>query len=560
MTRRSSRLVCPGGSHTLAASHRLDRRGFITRVTRYGAAGLATGLLPDMAGLRSDVWAQQAQADALVETSSGRIRGLVSEGVNVFKGVPYGAPTGGQNRFMPPLTREPWAGVREAFEYGPNAPQGANAAGSEDCLVLNVWSPGLGDGGRRPVMVWLHGGGFSTGSGSSPTYDGTNLCLGGDVVVVTINHRLNVFGSNHLAEPLGSDFAFSGCVGMLDILAALEWVRDNIEAFGGDRRNVTVFGESGGGRKVSVLLAMPPARGLFHRAIIESGAVLKVTSSEDGDRLARRVLDELGLSGTRAREIQTIPALRLMGAYQAALRGFVSQDPIVGTTAGTPVMDGEAIPHHPFDPRATPVSADVPIIVGYNRTEETLFISNSQMEVDLDESGLRGRVAARIGATTDPTRVIDAYRSEHPNARPWDLYVLIATDHPRGMFARELARRKSDARRAPAYLYRFDFDLGTEQKTPHALEIPFVFDNIEAGAARFPALRGNTQAHELAAKMSAAWMAFARYGDPYTPDLPPWPTYSIRLRGTMLFNHVSRVVSDPDRKARMIMEEVLDLR
>ena len=552
MTRRTSGFVSHGGSVTL------DRRGFVTRVTRFGAAGLAAGLFPAVPAL-SDDWARYARADALVETSSGTVRGLVSEGVNVFKGVPYGAPTGGVNRFMPPLVPEAWAGIRDVFEYGPNAPQGAAAAGSEDCLVLNVWSPGLGDGGDRPVMVWLHGGGFSSLSGSSPTYDGTNLCLGGDVVVVTINHRLNVFGSNYLAESLGSDFAYSGCVGMLDIVASLEWVRDNIEGFGGDPGNVTVFGESGGGRKVSVLLAMPTARGLFHQAIIESGAVLKVTSRVDGDRLASRLLDQLGLSNARAREIQAIPAPQLIGAYQAALRGFEPRDPIIGTVPGTPVLDGVAIPHHPFDPLATPASAEVPVIVGYNRTEETFVYLNREMELDLDESGLRRRVEERIGTTVEPSRVIDAYRRAHPNARPWDLYILIATDHPRGMFARELAKRKSHLRRAPAYLYRFDFDLGGELGTPHAVEIPFVFDNIERAGTRFSALHGNPQAHALAAKMSAAWMAFARYGDPSTPDLPPWPRYSTRLRPTMLFNDASRVASDPDRRPRLIMEEVLDL-
>jgi len=554
MTRPRSRLA----SH--ASSAALDGRGFIPRVTRYGAAGFATGLFPGAPGLLGHDWARTTRGDALVDTSSGTVRGLVSEGVNIFKGVPYGAPTGGTNRFMPPRLPEAWAGVREVFEYGSNAPQGADASGSEDCLALNVWSAGLNDRGRRPVMVWLHGGGFSSGSGSSPTYDGTNLCLTGDVVVVTINHRLNVFGSNYLAESLGEDFAYSGCVGMFDIVASLEWVRDNIEAFGGDPGNVTVFGESGGGRKVSVLLAMPTARGLFHRAIIESGAVLKVTSRVDGDRLASRVLDGLGLTAARARELQTIPAARVMGAYQAASSGWVRQDPIVGTSAGTPVLDGVAIPHHPFEPLATPASAEVPIIVGYNRTEETLFVPASQMEVHLDEAGLRRRVAASIGATVEPERVIDAYRSEHPKARPWDLYILIATDHPRGMYARELAKRKSDARRAPAYLYRFDFDLGGERGTPHALEIPFVFNNIDRAGARFSSIIGNPRAHALAAKMSAVWMAFARYGDPGTPDLPPWPTYSTRLRGTMLFNDASRVESDPDRKARLIMEEVLDLR
>ena len=227
-------------------------------------AGGAAQLLSGAPAVFTRAWAQEATSGATVETTAGRVRGAMRAGVHVFKGVRYGAPTGGRNRFMPPMAPAPWAGVRDALAYGAAAPQSrSHPVTSEDCLFLNVWTRGLGDGGRRPVMVWLHGGGFRAGSGSSATYDGVNLCNRGDVVVVTINHRLNIFGSAYLAELAGDDFAASGCTGMLDIVAALEWVRDNIEAFGGDPDRVTVFGESGGGRKVSTLLAMPDAKGLF---------------------------------------------------------------------------------------------------------------------------------------------------------------------------------------------------------------------------------------------------------------------------------------------------------
>ena len=289
----------------------LPRRDFLTGVSAFGALGLAYALgRPFSTSSRGLV--QEREVGPMVETDRGKVRGAIRRGVHVFKGIPYGAPTGGEYRFMPP-TRHFWTSPRDAFDYGASAPQARpQPATSEECLFLNVWTPGLGDGGKRPVMVWLHGGGFSSGSGSSPTYDGVNLCRGGDVVVVTINHRLNVFGSLYLAGLAGNDFEASGCVGMLDIVAALEWVRDNIRRFGGDPGTVTIFGESGGGRKVSTLLAMPAATGLFHRAIIESGAVLRLRSREDATREAELVLAELGLTSRQVRDLQRVPTARLL--------------------------------------------------------------------------------------------------------------------------------------------------------------------------------------------------------------------------------------------------------
>src|SRR3954470_11849044 len=260
--------------------------------------------------------------DAIVETSSGKVRGLVVDGIKVFKGIPYGASTSGTNRFMPPRKPAAWTGTRDALAFGPTAPQagdnsGTIAAGSptlhsEDCLVLNVYTPGLSDGRKRPVMVWLHGGGFSSGSGSGRILDGTALAQTRDAVVVTINHRLNVFGYTYLGEAMGSDFARSSSVGLLDIVASLEWVRDNIAGFGGDPQLVTIFGQSGGGRKVATLMSMPSANGLFHRAVIESGAVLRLTTREDGVRYTELLLGELGLKAGQARELQSVPMARLL--------------------------------------------------------------------------------------------------------------------------------------------------------------------------------------------------------------------------------------------------------
>jgi para-nitrobenzyl esterase len=375
------------------------------------------------------------------------------------------------------------------------------------------------------------------------------------VVVVTINHRLNVLGSTYLGEAAGPDFALSGCVGMLDIVAALEWVRDNIGRFGGDPNLVTIFGQSGGGRKVATLMAMPAAKGLFHRAIIESGAMLRLTTEADAIHATDLLLIELGLMADQARELQTVPIERLLAAASEVSSKITLREP--GMTANTPMIDGKALPGHPWDPAAPALSADIPLLIGYARTEETLYDRPTPETLALDENGLRKRAAARVGG--DPDRVIDAFRKAHPKATPWDLWILIATDHPRGTYARELAKRKALQARAPAFFYRFDWETpegGGHMRSPHTIEIPFVFNNIRIAG---PLISKMAQAHALAEKVSAAWVAFARTGNPNIPKLPKWPAYSAASRDTMLFNNESRVEQDPDKGPRLVMEEVLNL-
>jgi len=502
---------------------------------------------------------------AIADTSGGKVRGIVVDGVRVFKGIPYGAPTGGQNRFRPPVKPAPWTGTRDALAYGPTAPQtadnsGTTAAGSplqqrEDCLVLNVFTPGLNDGRKRPVMVWLHGGGFSSGSGSGRILDGTSLAHTQDVVVVTLNHRLNVFGYTHLGDAMGSEFAASSSVGLLDIVAALEWVRENISGFGGDPNLVTIFGQSGGGRKVATLMSMPGAKGLFHRAIIESGAVLRLTTHEDAVKQTDLLLAELGLKRGQIRELQSVSMERLLAADAAVQKKITLREP--GMTANSPMVDGKVIPVHPWDPKGPSLSAAIPLLIGYAHTEETLYDRPTPEKLALDEAGLRERAAKRLG--TDPARVIETFRQANPQASPWDLWILIATDHPRGTYSRELAKRKADQRAAPVFAYRYDWETpegGGHMRSPHTIEIQFVFNNIKIAGSL---ISNMPEAYALAEKTSSAWAAFARTGDPNTSRLPAWPAYSAASRDTMLFNNECRVVRDPDRGARLVMEQVLKL-
>jgi para-nitrobenzyl esterase len=534
----------------------LDRRSFLRQSSAL-LAGAQAGSFGRFA-LGADT------ADAIAETSYGKVRGTVSGDIKIFKGIPYGGNTGGKNRFMPPVKPVAWTGVRDALAFGPTAPQtvgegrgraDARPAESEDCLVLNVFTPSLSGGAKRPVMVWLHGGGFSTGSGSGAILDGTNLAHSGDVVVVSLNHRLNVLGFTYLGEQAGSDFALSGGVGLLDIVAALEWVRDNIAHFGGDPNLITIFGQSGGGRKVATLMSMPSAQGLFHRAIVESGAVLRLMTQEDAIHYSQLLLTELGLRRDQARELQSVPLDRLLAANTAALKKTDQTAP--GYTANTPMVDGKAIPTNPWDPAGPAMSAKIPLLIGWARTEETLYDRPTPETLALDEAGLKARAAKRLGI--DPARVIETYRKAHPEASPWDLHILIATDHPRGIYARELAKRKAAQASSSAYLYRFDWETpegGGHMRSPHTIEIPFVFHNI---AIAGPLISKMPEAYALAETVSAAWVAFARTGDPNTPGVPRWPAYSAGSRDTMLFNNTLRVEQDPDRGPRLVMEQVLKL-
>lgn len=495
-----------------------------------------------------------SQLFPVAETTSGKVQGIAGSGIKEFKGIPYGASTAGKNRYMPPRKPASWTGMRECFGHGQISPQTPAALASdyammiqwdmqpggmgEDCLSLNVWTPGINDGQKRAVMVSFHGGGWATGSGNAPGFDGAQLARLGDVVVVTVNHRLASFGYLHLAD-LGAppEFAQAGVVGVMDMGASLEWVRDNIEHFGGDPGRVMIFGQSGGGAKTSTLLAMPAAKGLFRCAAVQSGSALRLATRETATKAAEALLAKLGISKGNIADIQKVSWQQILEAQTGAGAGF------------SPVMDGTVLPHHPFDPVAPPESADVPVIISTTLEDAALGLTN----FDLTETGLEAQLSQRYSAKASEIHAM--YRKAYPNKSPFLVQAQIATDAGGRRSAVTQAERKAALGKAPAYMYLWTYEspgFGGKFGAVHGTDVSASFN----GYANSIGGGGSPQQRILWDRFASTWIAFAKTCDPNNSKIPNWPAYEPGKRATMIFDNDLRVENDPRSEIRKFWDEV----
>jgi len=536
----------------------IDRRSFIGAGTlasaAWGAGGITRALADDTA----------PRAGAIVTTSAGKVRGtLLPGGVQAFKGIPYGASTAAERRFLPPVKPSPWTEVRDASMLGPRSPQlsslfhgqvppelevmDRNEPMGEDCLVLNVWTPAVGSSHRRPVMVWLHGGGYTSGSGGFIIYDGAQLARRHDVVAITLNHRLSVLGYLYLAGLGVPRYAETSNLGNLDLIAALEWVRDNIANFGGDPGKVTIFGQSGGGGKVSSLMAMPAARGLFQRAIVQSGAAVKGVPRDTASRTAATFLERLGLRADQSERLQTLTSEQLLAVTTSS-----AGPPL----ALAPVVDGRTLPSDPFDPVAPALSAQVPLLIGTTETE-VAFFPHAPLD-PMDDAQLHAHLKQSVRAASDAQldELISAYRAGRPGATNTDLYLIIASDATFRAGVLTEAERKATQGGAAVYQYYFTWRSPVRAgklRSYHTLEIPFVFDNVDAAQSM---TGSGSDRSLLAERMSSAWVAFARSGNPSHPGLPQWPAFDTARRAVMVFDDTCKVVDDPHGAEQRLLHSI----
>ena len=510
------------------------------------AAGAAAAAPLDLTRL---VRAAPAQGPPIVQTLAGRIRGYRDAGIFVFKGVRYGADTGSR-RFRPPVRPEPWTDIRDALTFGPIAPQPTSSGWvmGEDCLHVNVWTPGLGDGARRPVLVWFHPGAFSSDTSNRIETDGARLARRGDAVVITVNHRLNAFGFLHLAGIGGDAFADSGNAGMLDLILALEWVRDHAAAFGGDPGNVTVFGQSGGGAKCATLMAMPAARGLFHRVLTMSGQQITASRVETATTHARQILDALAIPADRVEMLRTLPMEQLMKVSRAA------------TYLG-PVKDGRTVPRDPFDPDAPPQSAHLPMILGNTHDETRTLIGRGDPSIfDLSWETLRAKLdaASPFMGTLDRGKVIAAYRKWYPQYSPADVFFASTTASRswRGQVIEAERRAVQPVAKAHTWVYQLDFKSpvdGGRWGAHHGLDVPLIFDNVPLAEQM---VGTGAAAQKVADLMSEMLIAFARANRPVSRAIPSWPAYDLDRRRTLLIDATSRVADDPRGDERRLFAVV----
>ncbi len=495
---------------------------------------------------------------AIVATRSGKVEGIEREGIHVFRGIPYARPPVGDLRWRPPQVELEWDGVRDASTFSAQSAQtefaltkmmgGQRPAYSEDSLYLNVFTPACDDK-ARPVMVWIHGGAFVWGAGDTPWYDGTKFATHGDVVVVTINYRLGPFGFLHLSDLFGPEFAGSGNCGILDQVAALEWVRDCISAFGGDPERVTIFGESAGAASVGTLLGLPAARGLFAGAIAQSGAASWNSTPARATEITAGIVERLGVRPGDTEALLAVSTDAVLDAIPAW------REDGVGGLPFQPVVDGVALTRPPLDEIAAGNAAGVRVIAGTNGQEMTLFTIADPAMATLTHEGVLARL--RNWAPQGADELFAEYRARRPDATPADLWLQIATD---GVFRIPAIKMlEAQAAHGPAWSYWFTWEspvFGGILRSTHALEIPFVFDTLDRGGADM--LTGTGEERQaIADAMHRAWIAFARDSDPNHPGMAQWPRYDTERRPTLQFDTTIEVVDDPGREDRLIFHKTL---
>ncbi len=543
-----------------------NRRKFIQNV---GLSAAALGIsAPGVASVKRESTDKDGQIlfvgdnIAVASTSFGKVRGFVLRGINTFLGIPYGADTSGANRFMPPQKPKAWTEVLPTVWWPNTAPQNmekryANAYASfvdhwnyddvsEDCLKLNVWTPAINDGKKRPVMVWLHGGGYANGNAiEQDGYHGESLTRKGDVVFVSINHRLGPLGYAHFGAA-GETFAASGNVGMLDCIAALEWIRDNITNFGGDPGNVTIMGQSGGGAKVCVLTAMPAAKGLFHKAVALSGSSLKAVEKVNAEKLASYVLKEAGLTYNDMDKLQQMPWKQY---YEFATRGLAKYReemklPMFGGGGGfAPVVDGNYLPQHPFNVEPAPSAADVPMLICTTFNEQSPSRTDSSLET-IDINGVKEKLKERFGDKT--SGIVDAYAKAFPDKKPVEIWSMIASNRQNAIALADAKSKQS----AGVYVAWFGWQpplFDNRMRAFHCADICFWFYNTDLMITH---TGGGARPRKLSTKMSEALLNFMRTGNPNGGTLPKWPAYTSANGETMILDDTCAVKNDPDREAR----------
>lgn len=535
----------------------MDRRNFLATA---GAASLAAMPSRGMAQLLNKPFYQ------VVETTAGKLRGITVDGIFQFRGVPYGASTAGANRFMPPQPVAPWSGIRDAYGYGEISPQPYSSpshpfgnlidfdlhagAMGEDCLNLNVWTPGL-DGAKRPVIVYFHGGGLSTGSGNHDLYIGDRLARFADVVVVTVNHRLSALGYINLTD-LGApaEYADAGNAGILDLAQSLEWVRDNIAGFGGNPGNVMIFGQSGGGTKVGAVMGMERARGLYHSAAIQSGS-LDLASREDSAAAAEQLLKALGIGKDWAKLQQLPPEALIEAQLSIGTFDWISgKPPTRPQPQFTAVLDGRTFTAPLADPATLRKSAHIPLIVGYCKDDAGWPMTN----FDLTDTGLQ-QVAVELAGSERAAEAVQLYTEHYPNASPFLLQAAMLTDRDLLPAVTAVAERRA-ALGGKTYVYRFDWPsqaMNGVFGAVHGMDMCLVFHITHQAT-----LGGDTPvSREMADKMATAWASFARTGDPNSNAMPAWEAYDATQRQTMVINHPrQRLVDDPNGPFRLFWDDV----